>query len=378
MSLVIPIPNSKNGHCAPFHFTKPADCIESTQGINKSILLPEWAKTSFVQLTWPHENTDWAYMLQDVYNCYLQLTYALAQCTKVLIVTPNPEEISDFLKERLPNTLLENIQLFQCPTNDTWARDHAFLTCCKTTEGCKKMQYLDFKFNGWGGKFEANLDNQINKTLYDNNVLHGDYIDHLDFELEGGSIETDGEGTLLTTSTCLLNPNRNPQFSKEDIENKLKDWFGINQVLWLEHGFLAGDDTDSHIDTLARLCPNNTIAYVKCSDENDMHYEALKAMENELMAFKTLSSAPYRLVALPMATPAYDEDGERLPATYANYLVVNNTVLMPTYNDPETDLAAKEALASAFPGYEIIGVDCRALIRQHGSLHCATMQYPCI
>lgn len=340
----------------------------------KRTLAPEWARQSGVQLTWPHANTDWAYMLPQVTECYLRLAFEIATRETLLIVTPDVEATQALINERLPQRATQNIIYHQCPTNDTWARDHAFLTVMSNTGA----ELLDFRFNGWGGKFAAQLDNAINKSLVSGTkpLLKGKYIDFLDFELEGGSIEVDGQGTLLTTSECLLNPNRNPQLDKAHKEALLKERLGIDRVLWLDHGYLAGDDTDSHIDTLARLCPNNTIVYVRCTDPTDEHYPALQAMEEQLRTFTTAKGDPYKLIALPMAQAVYDENGERLPATYANYLVMNHAVLYPTYAQPDNDAQAARALRQAFPDRDIVGVDCRALIRQHGSLHCVTMQYP--
>ena len=340
----------------------------------KRTLAPEWARQSGVQLTWPHAHTDWAYMLPQVTECYLRLAFEIATRETLLIVTPDVEATQALINERLPQRATQNIIYHQCPTNDTWARDHAFLTVMSNTGA----ELLDFRFNGWGGKFAAQLDNAINKSLVSGTkpLLKGKYIDFLDFELEGGSIEVDGQGTLLTTSECLLNPNRNPQLDKAHKEALLKERLGIDRVLWLDHGYLAGDDTDSHIDTLARLCPNNTIVYVRCTDPTDEHYPALQAMEEQLRTFTTAKGDPYKLIALPMAQAVYDENGERLPATYANYLVMNHAVLYPTYAQPDNDAQAARALRQAFPDRDIVGVDCRALICQHGSLHCVTMQYP--
>lgn len=340
----------------------------------KRTLAPEWARQSGVQLTWPHANTDWAYMLPQVTECYLRLAFEIATRETLLIVTPDVEATQALINERLPQRATQNIIYHQCPTNDTWARDHAFLTVMSNTGA----ELLDFRFNGWGGKFAAQLDNAINKSLVSGTkpLLKGKYIDFLDFELEGGSIEVDGQGTLLTTSECLLNPNRNPQLDKAHKEALLKERLGIDRVLWLDHGYLAGDDTDSHIDTLARLCPNNTIVYVRCTDPTDEHYPALQAMEEQLRTFTTAKGDPYKLIALPMAQAVYDENGERLPATYANYLVMNHAVLYPTYAQPDNDAQAARALRQAFPDRDIVGVDCCALICQHGSLHCVTMQYP--
>lgn len=338
-------------------------------------LAPEWARQSGIQLTWPHADTDWAYMLPEVTECYLRLAFEIATRQPLLIVAPNVEQVKALIDERLPQRATDNIRYFSCPTNDTWARDHGFLTVMSSTG----PELLDFRFNGWGGKFEATLDNAINQRLVasEHPVLKGKYVDCLDFELEGGSIEVDGQGTLLTTSECLLNPNRNAQLDKAHKEASLKERLGVDRILWLDHGYLAGDDTDSHIDTLARLCPNNTIVYVHCTDSTDEHYAALQAMEQQLLTFTTIEGKPYRLIALPMADAIYDaENGERLPATYANYLIMNEAVLYPTYAQPENDQKAAAALRQAFPDRDIIGVDCRALIRQHGSLHCVTMQYP--
>lgn len=225
-------------------------------------------------------------------------------------------------------------------------------------------------------KYAANYDNMINSNLYYRcKTLTGEYVYQRNFILEGGSIESDGKGTLLTTEKCLLSYNRNEK-TKEETEQYLKETFNLKQVLWLKHGYLAGDDTDSHIDTLARFCPDDTIVYVQCTDKKDEHYEELVAMEEELKAFRTPEGNPYRLLPLPMADAIYDINGERLPATYANFLIMNEAVLLPTYNQPHNDTLAKEVLEKAFPGREIVGVDCTALIKQHGSLHCVTMQYP--
>lgn len=340
--------------------------------IRSRFMPSEWFPQSGVQLTWPHEGTDWNYMLPEVTECYVRMAFEIASREPLLIVTPEKAHVETLLQERLPSKLLSNIIWCECPTNDTWARDHAFITLLDSDGPV----LLDFCFNGWGMKFAADKDNQINRHLFNAGLLNGTYHNCLDFVFEGGSIESDGCGTLLATSECLLSPNRNEYLSRTDIEARLKTLLHAQQVLWLDHGYLAGDDTDSHIDTLARLCPNNTITYVKCEDPTDEHYEELRLMEEQLMSFRTLENKPYRLIALPMPEAVYDEDGERLPATYANFLVVNKAVLMPTYNQPLYDEQAIKALQQAFPKHEIVGIDCRALIKQHGSLHCCTMQYP--
>ena len=345
---------------------------------HKRTLPAEWAPQSAIQLTWPHEDTDWADMLPEVTTTYVHLAFEIARRQPLLIVHPDTTALQTFLQSQLPEKVFQNITFFQCPTNDTWARDHAFLTIVGT-EGAELM---DFRFNGWGGKFEATADNAINRQLFETSHLKGRYVNALDFELEGGAIESDGMGTILTTKECLLNANRRregdriPLVDRMQVELFLQDSLGVERILWLKHGYLAGDDTDSHIDTLARLCPDNTIVYVQSRDENDEHHAALTAMESELRTFRTATGQPYQLIPVPMPDPIFDEEGERLPATYANFLIMNKAVLMPTYAQPVHDEAAQRALQTAFPHHEIVGIDCRSLIRQHGSLHCATMQYP--
>ena len=335
--------------------------------MTNKIFPAEWAPQQFVQLTWPHADTDWAYILEEVQACFKNIAREIAQRQRLLIVAP---DIDDVRRQIAYSVNMDNVTLVEMPSNDTWARDHGGITIFE--DG--KPVVLDFQFNGWGLKFAADKDNLITERLHRAGHLFGELRSCRNFVFEGGSIESDGEGTLLTTSECLLSPNRNATMTRSDIEAYLLDALGAKQLLWLDHGYLAGDDTDSHIDTLARLCPDNTILYVKCEDESDEHYEALRNMEEQLKPFRTLDGKPYRLIALPMAHPAYEED-ERIPATYANYLVINGAVLVPTYGT-DLDVVALAQVQQAFPQHEIVGIDCQALIRQHGSLHCVTMQYP--
>ena len=337
----------------------------------RNLFMPaEWHKQHMVQLTWPHEGTDWNYMLDEVEACFVELAKAICARERLLIVAPDVNKVRNMLGKAGAN--IPNITLFACETNDTWARDHAFITLL----GDNVPHYVDFCFNGWGRKFEASLDNAINGKLYDAGIVKGEYEDCTSFVLEGGSIESDGKGTLLTTSQCLLAPHRNQPMEREDIERCLKNMLHVERVLWLDYGNLIGDDTDGHVDTVARLAPNDTIVYMQCCNKNDEQYADLCAMEEQIKALRTADGKPYRTLPLPSPTPIYDEDGERLPATYANFLIMNGAVLYPTYAQPDKDKLAAEVLSKAFPGYEIVGIDCRALIKQHGSLHCVTMQYP--
>ena len=306
-----------------------------------------------VQLTWPHKDTDWAPILPEITAVY--------------------EEMAREIKKREPLLVVDDI-----PHNDTWARDHGFITVEELTAKSQKLTansqkpktLLDFCFNGWGEKFEAKLDNAINRHLYDQGLVKGTYEDHLDFVLEGGSIESDGKGTIFTTTCCLMAPHRNQPLTQAEIEERLKTYLGAERVVWLNHGSLIGDDTDGHIDTLVRICPHDTILY---TGGDDAHPD-LALMEQELQALRTMDGHPYRLLKLPLPRPIYDE-GDRLPATYANYLIINGAVLVPTYAQPDLDAEALRIVGEAFPDREIVGIDCRAVIKQHGSLHCCTMQY---
>jgi len=319
--------------------------------LKKRRMPAEWEPQSAVQLTWPHEGTDWAPILPEITAVY--------------------EEMAREIKKREPLIIVDDI-----PHNDTWARDHGFITVEETSDlktQTSDLILLDFCFNGWGEKFEAGLDNQINKHLFDRGIVKGQYESHLDFVLEGGSIESDGKGTVFTTTCCLMAPHRNQPLTQQEIEDRLKEYLGAERIVWINHGSLIGDDTDGHIDTLVRICPDDTLLYTGGDDDHPDLYE----MEEELKTLRTLDGRPYRLLKLPLPRPIYNE-GERLPATYANYLVVNGAVLVPTYNQPDLDAEAMRIIQQAFPDREIVGIDCCAVIKQHGSLHCCTMQYyPC-
>lgn len=331
--------------------------------------LPEWAPQDAVQLTWPHDRTDWAYMLDEVEACFIQIASSILKYERLLVVCPDKERVFSLL----PQELHDRLVCFEILSNDTWARDHGGIALMKNGEPA----IADFTFNGWGMKFAANYDNLITRQLFQKQAFAEKvkWDNRLNFILEGGALETDGEGTLLTTDSCLLEPNRNAGLSREAIIGFLKDSLGVSRVHSLKHGALSGDDTDGHIDTLARFVDRETILYVKCEDTEDIHYSELLAMEGELKELRQSNGSPYKLVPIPMAEAVYDEQGERLPATYANYLIINGAVLVPIYATP-TDAVALGIMKDLFSDRDIIGIDCRPLIKQHGSLHCVTMQYP--
>lgn len=335
-------------------------------------LPPEWTPQQAIMLTWPHQHSDWQPWLQQVEPVFVAIAQAVAERENLIISAYDAEHLTHIqilLQQAGINP--ERIRLYIAPSNDTWVRDHGPLTV--TTDGT--LQLLDFSFNGWGGKFDASLDNTLTRRLHTQGAFDATPITTLEFVLEGGSLEVDGAGSLLTTEHCLLSPQRNPTLTRDQIESHLREWLGVTRVLWLRHGYLAGDDTDSHIDTLARFCATDTICYVACDDPHDEHYAELNAMAQELRALRTVSGIPYRLVALPWPKAKYGEAGKRLPASYANFLIINGAVLAPTYDDP-ADAAALAALQSCFPDRRIIAIPCLPLIRQYGSLHCVTMQIP--
>lgn len=342
-------------------------------GIPEVRRLPaEWEPVGAVLLAWPHGAGDWAPCLDEVQACYDGLARAIARHAPLIVLAHDEDGVKARLAAAgLPPTRVE--VRGDIPYDDTWIRDYGPLTVLAGGRG----RCLDFGFNGWGLKFAAADDNLATRRLHAQGAFGRADLETVGLVLEGGSIESDGAGTILTTEACLLSPNRNPHLNRIEIEDALRRHLGAQRVLWLAHGHLAGDDTDAHVDTIARLCPDDTILYVRCDNPKDEHVAGFAAMERELHALRTAAGRPYRLVPLPWAAPRFCPlDGHRLPATYANILFVNGTVLVPTYGDPERDAAALRAVAQAVPGYAVEGVDCRALIRQHGSLHCATMQIP--
>jgi agmatine deiminase len=332
----------------------------------KTRLPAEWEEQDGVLLAWPHAGSDWLPSLDLVEPVFSEIACHVSRFEKVLIAAVEPEQVLEKLKGS--GASMEMIGLFAVDSNDTWARDFGPVTVLEDN----RPLLLDFFFNGWGLKFAADKDNIINRRLAESGAFSAP-LRTVGMVLEGGSIESDGAGTILTTAQCLLSPNRNPHLSRSEIEVELGRLLGADRILWLENGSLAGDDTDSHVDTLARLCPDNTILHVACDDPSDWHFQTIASMVAELGALRNRSGRPYRLIPLPWPGAKFDKDGLRFPATYANFLVINGAVMVPTYDDPG-DEAALRAVGSAFPGREIIGVHCLPLLLQHGSLHCITMQ----
>jgi agmatine/peptidylarginine deiminase len=329
----------------------------------------EWEPQSAILIAWPHAGTDWATRLEEVEDTYIALVAAITRFQVVIVCVPD-DDMQAYARARLASARVDmrQVRFVEVAYDDTWLRDSGPITLC----GDAGFQLLDFCFTGWGGKFKAAQDDRLVEALEDSRIFLSSQRQSIDFVLEGGAIETDGAGTLLTTWQCLH--ERHPDLDRQTLATRLSGWLHQDRVLWLDHGSLEGDDTDAHIDTLARFAGKDAIVFQDCDDADDPHYRELQAMAAELAAMRTREDQPYRLFALPWPQPIIDEN-RRLAASYANFLIINGAVLMPAYGDP-ADVRAQAVLAEAFPDREIVPVPCRPLIWQNGSLHCITMQLP--
>lgn len=330
----------------------------------------EWEPQDAVLIAWPHAGTDWAERLAEVETTYVALVAAATRFQPMIIVVAD-----DALRAHVETSLrtaavdLDRVRFVQLPYDDTWLRDSGPITLKGGKAG---FQLNDFRFTGWGGKFGAEQDDALVAGLTHAGVFGDAAHKRIDWALEGGGIESDGEGTVLTTWRCLV--QRHPEQSREEMSAILRDSLHAARVLWLDYGYLEGDDTDAHIDTLARFAPGERIVFQACDDASDPHFDELQRMAAELAALRTADGHPYELFPLPWAQPILDE-GRRLAASYANYLIVNGAVLVPAYGDKADDEAAR-VIGTAHPGREVVQVPCRPLIWQNGSLHCITMQLP--
>ncbi len=336
-------------------------------------LPPEWSSQSAIMLIWPHAQTAWAPILAKIEAVFLAIIQAVTRFQSVVLVVHNDDVLSA-AKAQLENAQisLQQIHFYLIPNNDTWARDCGPITVIDSDTQSPVL--LDFTFNGWGQKYPANLDNAITRQLHSNAPFNGLSYVKIPWVLEGGSIENNGAGCLLTTSRCLLDKKRNPHASKTRWEEKFQTLFGIEKVLWLDHGHLAGDDTDAHIDILARFIKPDTILYTHCDDPDDHHFADLQRMAQQLSTFTQTNGQRFQLIPLPWPTPQ-SLNGRRLAVSYANFLLINQAVLVPLYDDP-ADKIALQQFEQHLPDREIIGIPCPPLLTQNGSLHCLTMQFP--
>lgn len=330
----------------------------------------EWEPQSAVIIAWPHHTGDFIHLSAVELN-YQTIVESITRFQPLVILCKDAEH-QQHIQSQLPKK--ENVHFVQAQYNDIWVRDTVFLSL-EWQHPKAKLQLVNFRFNGWGNKYPHDADNALNLALFAHPLFKGHPTATVNLVLEGGSIESDGRGTVMTTKNCLFNPNRNPLLSEDAIAGQLQNYLGAKRLLWLEQDNLAGDDTDAHIDTLARFCSANIIAYTSCDDEQDPHYQGLKNMEAQLKQFRTEEGEPYQLVALPLPKAIVDEEGKPLPANYSNFLIINGAVLVPVYEDA-MDAIALERIASCFPDREVVAVPCRALVHQYGSLHCASMQIP--
>jgi agmatine/peptidylarginine deiminase len=336
------------------------------------VLIPEFVPQSGVILTWPHARSDWRALLSEITPVYIDLARAITATESLLILCyDNAHRGAVRHTLKTAGVRMADIRFACVATNDTWVRDYGPL--CTAFHDTLTLHH--FTFDGWDGKYPASLDNAVTGTLHDAGVFGMHELREHALVLEGGSIDSDGCGSLLTTSRCLTQTGRNPGIDRSEMSGLLCDLLAMEQVLWLDHGEIIGDDTDGHIDMLARFCSRDTIVYTGCDRPDDPHYTPLRAMATQLESFTNTAGQRYRLAPLPLPQPCFDADNRRLPASYENFLILNDTVLMPVYNDPADNSAAR-VLADCFPTRDIIPIDCRPLIRQGGSLHCATMQLP--
>jgi agmatine/peptidylarginine deiminase len=328
----------------------------------------EWMPQSAVLLAWPHAGTDWSANLPQVTHTYARIGAEVTRRQNLVLVCPDEAIATSARAELLRvGAELSRMRLFLVDYDDTWARDFGPLTLTG-----KDARLLDFRFNGWGEKYPAEADDRLSRRLAELGAF-ATPLYRREEVIEGGSIDTDGEGTLLTTRSCLLHPHRNPDLSETDLEQLLSAALGCERVLWLDAGWLDGDDTDGHVDNLARFADARTIVHAICDDPADSHFESLGRMADELAAFRRRDGGSYHLVPLPLPEPVIGSSGHRLPASYVNFLIINDAVLVPTFDDP-ADTIALERLATCFPDRELIGIEARSLLEQGGGIHCVSMQ----
>ena len=338
-----------------------------------SFRLPaEWEPQSAVQLTWPHDQGDWEQNLQPARDCFTRIATVLSQQQTVLIVAREEAErvtISSDLVRAGAN--MPACRFAIAPSDDSWARDHSPLT---VIDG-DGPRLLKFEFNGWGGRYRAERDNQLPAVLQAQGIVGDTPMSSTNIVLEGGAVECDGAGHFLLRSSCIVDDKRNPGLDRAAMAAVFERWLGAQHIHWLDVGDLEGDDTDGHIDTLARFAPSGAILHQSCEDPNDSHHAVLAAMADSLAGLSDSDGLPRELIPLPLPRPIRDSDGRRMPGGYANFLVANQQVLVPVYDDPADEVAVAR-IEQAFPEHQVRPVDCRALVRQGGSLHCVTMQYP--
>jgi agmatine deiminase len=330
----------------------------------------EWGRQEAVWLSWPHNHRTWPGHFRLIPGIFARFAaqISLREKVRINVAAQHGKRASTLIEGAGAD--MANVAFFDHPTNDAWCRDHGPLFVRSDRTG--EVAVTDWKFNSWGGKYPPyDLDDGIPSRVAGALGLRR-FPSRM--VLEGGSIDVNGKGLLLTTEACLLNPNRNPRLSREQIEGKLNAFLGIDRVLWLGDG-IAGDDTDGHVDDLSRFFSENGIVTCVEQDPRDVNFKALGENLRRLRSFRNQSGRPFRIEALPMPAPCV-RHGRRLPASYANFLVINGVVLMPAFRQPRRDREAAEVLASCFPGREVVPIDCLELVWGLGTLHCISQQQP--
>jgi len=332
----------------------------------------EWEPHRGTWLSWPHKEATWPGKFEPVPGIFARMARHLAEREEVHINVAGPTQEQD-ARRRLAAARVDQRRVFfhHHPTNDAWCRDHGPIFVHRDVKEQREQAVVDWGYNAWGGKYPPfDLDDVIPSRIA---AEQGLPVFHPGIVLEGGSIDVNGRGTLLTTESCLLNPNRNPHLGREEIESYLRSYLGVSTVLWLGDG-IAGDDTDGHVDDLTRFVDPTTVVTVVEDDPADENYEPLQENLERLRGMTDQDGRPLRVVPLPMPRPLYHE-GQRLPASYANFYIANGLVLLPRY-DPVLDEQAAATLQGLFPDREVIGIDASDLVWGLGALHCVTQQWP--
>lgn len=335
--------------------------------------LPEWYLQDATVLVWPHRYSDWAGTLESIEYCYLSLAKAIATQQPLVIIYfdhQHKESIKDQCSEFGCNQ--QAISFLQIETNDTWIRDYGPLFLL----GNDHYKYLDFEFNAWGEQYAHRLDNLFSESLY--KIVNTNSCEYVRFPLvlEGGNLDFNDNATVLTNLSCIIHNNSGADLKLDDLLIKLKQILSVKKVLGLQVDALAGDDTGGHIDTLARFIKDDTIVYAATTDIKDPNHSCLSSLYSQLSKLTTRKNKPYKLVPLlmPKNSPI-DSDGNILPASYINFVFINDAIIIPLYNDEHDSLALKE-FEKLLPEREIIGINATELVQQFGSLHCATLHIP--
>jgi agmatine deiminase len=348
---------------------------------------PEWAPHRGTWLSWPHRESSWPRKFEPVPHVFAEMVRLLSPHEEVHINVTG-QEMEDAVREILvehgiapsavgrtaePPSRPAVVFFHHNPTNDAWCRDHGPCFIQRNVDGRREEAIVDWGYNAWGGKYPPFEDDDVIPTRIAEEF--GIPVYHPGIVMEGGSLDVNGAGTLLTTESCLLNPNRNPSLLREEIERYLMDYLGVRHILWLGDG-IVGDDTDGHVDDLSRFTDPSTIVTAVEMDSSDENYRPLKENLDRLRSMRDQDGNPFRIVTLPMPPAAY-YDGQRLPASYANFYIANGIVLLPSY-DPTTDEIARQTLQRCFPTRRVTLLDSRDLIWGLGSFHCVTQQWPAV